>query len=380
VLSTFLDAKPLFYEKIDYERMPRIYASLKEQLKLAKIIHLVGTNAKGTTGRFLATALFSAGYRVGHYTSPHIITFNERVWLNGSLLRDAALENAHRALLLLLSKEDADALSYFEYTTLLAIYIYQDCDYLVLEAGLGGEYDATAVFENILTVVTPIDRDHESFLGDTIEAIASTKLNAIQKRVVLATQKHKCVYSIADDLSRERGFELFRYEKLLTSADTKKIKNLKQLHNLPLYLQENISVSIAVLHLLDVPYSVESFQNSRLYGRLTKIEPNIIIDVGHNVLAAHAIVTALNGKKFTLVYNSYKDKNYKEILSILQSIVEKVELIDVDDTRIESRAIMVDALNSLGISHSSFQALSTNKNYLVFGSFSVVEAFLRQKN
>ena len=380
MLSTFLDAKPLFYEKIDYERMPRIYASIKEQLKLPKIIHLVGTNGKGTTGRFLATALFATGHKVGHYTSPHIITFNERVWLNGALVSDVALEDAHRALLLLLTPQDADALSYFEYTTLLAIYLYQECDYLILEAGLGGEYDATAVFKNILTVVTPIDRDHEAFLGETIKEIASTKLNAIQKRVVLAKQKHKTVYDIAEDLSSERGFELFRYETLLRRKDQKNIEILRELHNLPLYLQENISVSIAVLHLLNISYNVESFEKSRLYGRLSQIAPNIIIDVGHNVLAANAIVSALKGKKFTLVFNSYKDKNYKEILSILRTIIEKVELIAIDDARIESRVVMLETLESLAIPHTLFEAVSSDKNYLVFGSFSVVEAFLRQKN
>jgi dihydrofolate synthase/folylpolyglutamate synthase len=380
VLSTFLDAKPLFYEKIDYERMPRVYTSIKEQLKLPKIIHLVGTNAKGTTGRFLATALFSAGYSVGHYTSPHIITFNERVWLNGALVEDEALEEAHLALLLLLSKEDADALSYFEYTTLLAIYLYQEYDYIVLEAGLGGEYDATAVFENILTVVTPIDRDHEAFLGNSIEAIAKTKLNAIQKRVVFAKQKHEIVYSVGDDLSKERGFDLFRYETLLEHEDKKNIEKLSRLHTLPLYLQENISVAISVLNLLNIPYSSESFEKSRLYGRLTQIAPNIIIDVGHNVLAANAIVSALKDEKFILVYNSYKDKNYREILSTLKSIIKEVELISVDDTRIENREDILDTLDSLTIPHSLFKGIKEDKNYLVFGSFSVVEAFLRQKN
>jgi dihydrofolate synthase/folylpolyglutamate synthase len=73
VLKDFLDNKPLYYDKIDYTRMPRVYESIKHHMQLPKIIHIVGTNAKGTTGRFLATALKNIGFSVGHYTSPHIL-------------------------------------------------------------------------------------------------------------------------------------------------------------------------------------------------------------------------------------------------------------------------------------------------------------------
>jgi dihydrofolate synthase/folylpolyglutamate synthase len=376
VLSTFLAAKPLYYDKIDYERMPRIYASIKEQLKIPKIIHLVGTNAKGTTGRFLATALHSLGYSVGHYTSPHILSFNERIWSNGHLASEEALERAHKELLGFLNAEDAAALSYFEYTTLLAIHLYANCEYLVLEAGLGGEHDATSVFENILTIVTPIARDHEAFLGNTIESIASTKLKAIQKRVLFAKQEHAIVYSIADTLLEHNNFECHRYNELLKESDLKNIELLQEHLKLPHYLKENLSVAIAALNLLQIPYSATDFNESRLYGRLTRIAPNVIIDVGHNELAAHAIVNALEGEKFTLVYNSYSDKNYKEILQILKDIIVEVALIPVADSRVESPTIMRETLDALALPYGEFKSLEAEKNYLVFGSFSVVEAFL----
>jgi dihydrofolate synthase/folylpolyglutamate synthase len=190
VLNTFLENKPLFYETIDYTRMPRIYSRIKTYFNLPKIVHIIGTNGKGTTGRFLATALVSLGFKVGHYTSPHILKFNERIWLNGANVSDALLEEYHTKLLQILTKQEAAALSYFEYTTLLAMLLYSDkSEYVILEAGLGGEYDATSVFDNVLTLVTPIDIDHEAFLGDTIEAIAQTKLNAIKKTAIVAKQK-----------------------------------------------------------------------------------------------------------------------------------------------------------------------------------------------
>ncbi|MEJ2372600.1 MAG: bifunctional folylpolyglutamate synthase/dihydrofolate synthase, partial [Sulfurimonas sp.] len=168
-MQEFLESKPLYYTEIDYTRMPRAYSSIKEKFKLPKIIHIVGTNGNGTTGRFLATALIRRGYKTLHYTSPHILEFNERIWINGTNISDQKLEQLHENLQELLPQEFIDGLSYFEYTTFLAVLAASECDYLILEAGLGGEHDATAVFENILTLVTPIDKDHEAFLGNTIE-------------------------------------------------------------------------------------------------------------------------------------------------------------------------------------------------------------------
>jgi len=111
VLEEFLHTKPLYYSEIDYSRMPRIYEKIKSNFSSATIIHIIGTNAKGTTGRFLASALHSIGYRVGHYTSPHILKFNERIWLNGEDSCDETLEQAHKRLQTILTKEDSDALS-----------------------------------------------------------------------------------------------------------------------------------------------------------------------------------------------------------------------------------------------------------------------------
>ncbi|MDQ1337701.1 MAG: dihydrofolate synthase / folylpolyglutamate synthase, partial [Campylobacterota bacterium] len=135
ILKDYLNSKPLYYNEIDYTRMPRAYEKIKSSLPLNNVIHIIGTNGKGTTGRFLANALYAMGHSVGHYTSPHILEFNERVWLNGANATDAELEDAHVELQKLLSNSDSDSLSYFEYTTLLAMIIFKKCDYVVMEAG-----------------------------------------------------------------------------------------------------------------------------------------------------------------------------------------------------------------------------------------------------
>ncbi len=377
MLKVFLDNKPLYYDKIDYARMPRVYESVKSYFKTPKIIHIIGTNGKGTTGRFLATALHSLGFAVGHYTSPHILNFNERIWLNGSNASDEALNEAHEELLNVLVKDDSDSLSYFEYTTFLAMWIYKDVDYVVCEAGLGGEHDATSAFNNALTLVTPIDMDHQAFLGDSVAKIATTKLKAVQKFALLSAQTHEEVYDVASEVLNAKGLSWKKDTSLINADDEDKILTISQKLSLAPYLQNNLRLAIAALKQMGLEYCSDDFANSKLFGRLSRLAPNVILDVGHNPLAAKAILDALKGEKYVLVYNSYKDKNYKEILRILKPIIESVELIKIVDARAVEKEILQETLKELGIVYSSFEKIDEEKKYLVFGSFSVAEAFLK---
>jgi len=381
MLKNFLEAKPLYYDKIDYTRMPRVYKSIENNIKISKIIHIIGTNGKGTTGRFLATALHSIGYKVGHYTSPHIQKFNERIWLNGIDIKDELLEEAHQYLQKLLHVEDSDSLSYFEYTTLLAMIVYKDCDYIVMEAGLGGENDATAVFPKILTLVTPIALDHESFLGNTLKEIATTKLRAVQKTAILTQQKDE-VYEVAKSISvAPFGCrEFFRVDEFIQDYDIKNINIISKELKLANYLEDNLTLAISALNFLKIKYKNADFKDARLFGRLSNVAKNIIVDVGHNALAALSVVNALSENKYIIIYNSYKDKDYKQILSILKPITLHVELIDIDDERVVSDRIMCDVLDSLDMKYIKFKEIKQENNYLVFGSFSVVEAFLKEYN
>ena len=380
MLKQFLQNKPLYYNEIDYSRMPRVYAKIKKNFALPKVIHLIGTNGKGTTGRFLATALNTNNLKVGHYTSPHILDFNERIWISGENASNEVLEEVHQKLQTILDISDSNSLSYFEYTTLLAMLAFKSCDFVVLEAGLGGEYDATAVFEKELTLVTPIDFDHEAFLGNTIEEIAATKLNAINNSAILAPQKFKEVYNIAQDIALKKDVTISNVNELINKSDEEKIKTISTNLTLVAYLEDNLRLSIAALNFLGIKYAINNFNNARLFGRLSKINENIIVDVGHNPLAATSIVSALDGEKFVLIYNSYKDKNYTEILNILKSIVLHVEIIDINEQRVESREVLQRTLKELKIEYYSFEKVKPQMQYLVFGSFSVVEQFLKVHN
>ncbi len=376
-LDEFLAQKPLYYSEIDYTRMPRAYESIKDKITTPKVIHVVGTNGKGTTGRFIANALFSLGFSTGHYTSPHIFEFNERIWINGQNIDDETLEKHHQRLLNILPLEFLNSLSYFEYTTFLAILVYEKCDYVVLEAGLGGEHDATNAFEKILSVITPIGLDHEEFLGNSIEEVAATKLRSVSTKAIVAEQKFKEVFETARKLEEDSNIHFVSYKDLLDQNMRTIAEEVTQEFQMPHYLQENLLLSMAVIKELGFKVKKKSFYYQPLEGRMQRIKPNVWLDLGHNALAAEAISHCFCKKSVNLVYNSYKDKDYVSILRLLEPIVKKVEIIPVKSDRVASKGDLVRAIVENGLEYKTFEGIEEDENYLVFGSFSVAEAFTK---
>jgi dihydrofolate synthase/folylpolyglutamate synthase len=370
-LEDFLAKKPLYYKEIDHKRVHIAYALLNLHIKRPQTIHIVGTNGKGSTGRMVSHLAYSSGKSVGHYSSPHILKFNERIWINGSDASDEVLELAHQRLFTILGKQMSDALSYFEYTTLLAFVVFEHCDLMVLEAGLGGEFDATNVCNKELSIITPIGLDHQDFLGDTIQEIATTKINSIQKKVLLAPQVYDEVYEIAEQICKNVGADLCvcpRVETRLYPYDWTE------------YLKSNATVAIKALELLNISYTIKDLKTLKLFGRFYPLTPNIHIDVGHNPLASQAIVKALD-TPIVLIYNSLDDKDYEQVLNILKPKIKRVELIAIDSQRATTIKEIEKALEKLEIKYSNFEGkIDKEEDYLVFGSFYVVEAFLKGYN
>jgi len=368
-LTTFLNNKTLYYDKIDYDVISLSWDILKKHIKLPYVIHIVGTNGKGTTGRFLASFLVQLGKKTLHYTSPHILKFNERIWINGKNSSDAELNNAHRHLQQILSSDLLDRLTYFEYTTLLAILISSGFDYIVLEAGLGGEFDATNVIESDLSIFTTIGLDHQEFLGDNIESIAQTKMRSCNNSYIISKQIYNEVYKIEKEL-------LAKYKNIKYDSN---IQLPKPSTTLPTYLQDNLKTALNVLVYLNLP--ILDLTLDRLASRFEYISSNIITDVGHNPLAAQVIFNELKKQKqkIVLIYNSYKDKDYKEVLNILKPLLKQVLIIECEDNRIVDKKILQNTLNNLNIKFNDFNInYIKNDLYLVFGSFLVVENFLKQ--
>jgi dihydrofolate synthase/folylpolyglutamate synthase len=365
----FLEYKTLYYDKIDFSIVQNAWDILKQNIKIPYVIHIVGTNGKGTTGRFLASYLSQKGFDTLHYSSPHIKKFNERIWINQKDVNDTKLQDAHKKLCEYLNKQLLEKLTYFEYTTLLALYLSSNRDYLILEAGLGGEFDATNVVQNDLSLITTIGVDHQSFLGDTIEKIALTKMRSCDKNMIVGYQTNSEVKNIAKSLQTKKRKIYF-----IDDFDIPVYTN----ENLPNYLINNLKLVLSALRFLNIPIDTKLFDNIKMPGRFEKIRNNIIVDVGHNPLAAKEIVNNFSNNKVILVYNSYEDKQYEEVLNILKPIIKRVEIIKVDDKRIVSTDILMDITKKLGLKTKIFQDIDFNESYLVFGSFLVVEQFLKK--
>ena len=372
-LQEFLKYKTLYYDKIDFTVVKSSWNKLFTKIKLPFVIHIVGTNGKGSTGRFLAHYLYKKDFKVLHYSSPHIVKFNERIWINGNDVKDEELEVAHKFLQDLYDVEILQKLTYFEYTTLLAFYLSKDFDYLVLEAGLGGEFDATNVVENNLSLITTIGLDHQSFLGNSVREIAMTKMRSVDNKMLIGYQLYddviKTAYEVKEQIKNERNrdIEIVQIKEFDKYSINDKFAN---------YLKRNLHLVIACLNELKIDIDLKLFDDVPLFGRCQRILPNVTIDVGHNPLAAQMIVKEFGNRKITLIYNSYGDKDYEGVLKILKPIIKKIIIIELDDKRIVDKNNLLKIINELNIINEDKITIEQNEEYLVFGSFLVVEKFL----
>ncbi|KAA6507391.1 bifunctional folylpolyglutamate synthase/dihydrofolate synthase [Helicobacter pylori] len=374
-LKAFLETKPKEYHQFDPSRFIQIYKDFKNAFfeVQAKVIHVVGTNGKGSTGRFLTLLLADQNFKVLHFTSPHVFEFRERFYLNGSVVKESVLENAHQQLQ---SHAFSSACSYFEYATLLAVMLAKDCDYLVLEAGLGGEFDSTNALEKTLSVFTPIDYDHKEFLGDSLESIATTKLKAMGPLNVIAPQQ-ELVLNVAQKIAKDKHAQLI----VVQNEISKGVRDYIERHHLAYFLAMNLEVALKAFETLMPCNKQEVLKNLKpldLIGRCELLSPNILIDVGHNPHSAKALkeeIKRLFNAPIVLIYNCYQDKDAFLVLEILKPVVKKVLILELHNERIIQLEKLKGILETLGLEHALFEELKENENYLVYGSFLVANAF-----
>lgn len=377
-LEYFLENKPLFYKEINRARMPNTFKFVQGAFKIPKIIHIIGTNGKGSTGRFLAQ-LLARGHSVGHYTSPHIFEFRERFWMNGAVASADALETAHERLIKILPPEVARSLSYFEYATLLCAPLFEGCDFFVCEAGVGGEFDATNVFDKRLSLFTPIGFDHTALLGDTLEQIATTKFNAMADVALMNDEMSELCADIARGIAAKKGATLKFASQNLSNEDKNEIKIYADKFGLPEFLRSNLTLSSSAFKELGFSLNLANLGALDLSGRCEKIAPNVTIDVGHNEMAAQALAKKFEGKKLNLIFNAFADKDIKAVLKAIKPIVKKTYIIEYETPGRELATAQVkDTLRRLDMEFEDFTDVRADEEYLAFGSFYLVEAFLKR--
>ncbi len=225
-IYSFVDyslTKQLTYspEKFNLDRMIQLLDLIDNPHKKYPVIHITGTKGKGSVSAFLASILFQAGYKVGLYTSPHLIDYTERIQVNGKPIEKfeflTVLDELKPAI------EKVSEITTFEITTALAMMIFsrQQVDFAVLEVGLGGRLDATNVVDPLVSVITTVSYDHQAVLGDTLAAIAGEKAGIIKPgRTVVVSNQSSEAFKVIEQRANELGSPLLCVGRDVYSVST----------------------------------------------------------------------------------------------------------------------------------------------------------------
>ncbi|MBF7982740.1 MULTISPECIES: bifunctional tetrahydrofolate synthase/dihydrofolate synthase [Rahnella] len=329
--------------ELGLDRVKAVATKLDLLAPAPRVFTVAGTNGKGTTCATLEAILMAAGYRVGVYSSPHLVRYTERVRIQGEELP----ESAHCASFALLEAGRGDiSLTYFEYGTLSALQLFKQAklDIVILEVGLGGRLDATNIVDADVSVVTSIALDHTDWLGSDRESIGREKAGIFRSNTPAVVGEPDMPQSIAD-VAKEKHADLYRRGESWNFAanagnwrwaalqDGEEITILDELPlpNVPL---PNAATALAALHYstLDIPEAAlrNGLQRAALPGRFQTVSesPRLILDVAHNPHAAAYLAGRLaeqprQGGKVRAVVGMLKDKDIAGTLACLSPQVDE---------------------------------------------------------
>ncbi|WP_263079770.1 bifunctional tetrahydrofolate synthase/dihydrofolate synthase [Endozoicomonas sp. Mp262] len=351
------------------ERIHKVAESLEVLKPAPFIVTVAGTNGKGSTVALLEAMLLSAGHRVGVFTSPHFLRFNERIRINGEMVADQPLCSAFEQID---QGRGSTGLTYFEFCTLAALICFkeQPLDYVVLEVGLGGRLDATNVVDHDVSVITTIGLDHQDWLGYSLEAIGAEKAGIIRQEKPVVYGALSMPQSIARKgieleaplFRRGREFQAVRHDDdWFWSGQTAQGESL-ELNGLPLpQLElENAATALQVLQFLpDVPdrQSVEQgLVQASLPGRAQKLQwrnasgqlIDVMLDVSHNPQAVEKLAKRLEREpvsgKTHAVLAMCSDKDHVSVIDLLAPWVDGWTATAFDSPRSLSVAVLTKAL------------------------------------
>lgn len=347
--------------RLGLERMKRLLQLLGNPHQGMKVIHVAGTNGKGSVCRYLYSILQTQGYKTGLYTSPFLERFTERIEFNGKEIEQSELIESASSVFeqvdtMIANGEESP--TEFEIITAIAFYYYsrQNLDYLILEVGLGGRGDATNVIEtSLVSVITSIDYDHTEYLGDTLEKIAFEKSGIIKKNcpVVVCVKDRGALAVIRERAENQSApFIPVPYDTIsdiksdLNGYSFNFLSNDYKTGMLGAHQVENAATAITVIEQLrakGIKISqealLEGLLRAKQNGRFEIIERNplTIIDGAHNISGMMSlrktISELLEGKKILLCIGLLRDKDIDEILDIIVPIVHEVVVTEPKNDR-----------------------------------------------
>ena len=334
-------------------------------------IHIAGTNGKTSTARMIDQLLANLGYRVGRYTSPHLESFTERISIKGEPISDLEMiktyEDIHLYLDLIDSRQ-SHPISYFEALTAMAFVAFAEhpVDIAVIEAGMGGQWDATNVISSQVSVMTPIGLDHMEYLGNTVEAIAQTKAGIFkpESNVVLAAQSGQVAKVLLAQVAKvsaqpfRQGVEFSLKNRALAVGG--QLLSIQGVHGdydeifLPLYGDHqgnNAAVALAAVEVfagvkLDTELVQDAFSKVSSPGRCEIVykDPTVIIDAAHNPHGVSAIANTLNTEfDFELVVGVVAVLADKDVAGILKNLSTTLDYLVITENG-SARAMNKDEL------------------------------------
>ncbi len=333
--------------------------------KKMKYIHVVGTNGKGSTASMIASVLKEAGYRTGLYTSPFIITFNERMQIDGEMITDAELAKITEYIKPFAETME-DKPTEFELITAIAFEYFRrnECDIVILEAGMGGEFDATNVIPSPeVAVMTNIGLDHTEFLGDTLEKIAATKSGVVKSGCdCVIYRSNASVEEVVKARCESVGARFAKADfdsiKPISASLEGQVFDWKEYHGLEISLLgahqlRNAAVALtAIERLTQRGYQISErnirvgLKNTVWQGRfeILRRDPLFIVDGGHNSQCIEALAANIRDYlpdiKLTVLTGVLADKDYAAMYDIVAPYVERFVLV----TPPSPRALSADEL------------------------------------
>ena len=383
IFKRLLELHPKFSD-LSLTRITKLLKKLKfNEKKLPKIIHIAGTNGKGSTASIVKTLLNQHGRSTHLYTTPHLVKFNERIQLYSK-------DISERLLLQYLyhceKTNKKNLITYFEITTAAALMAFQDhpADFLILEVGLGGRFDATNIMQNKkYAAITPISIDHQEYLGNSLTKIAYEKLSIFNKKSINFINYQKpIVKKFAINFLKEKkiqaqfaGSEWKIKNQFYIDIDYK--INLKNLSLRGSHQYENAGLALALTKLIlkndfDLEIIQKALSKVQWAGRFQRIEKgklikiinkcrSIYLDGFHNLDGVKAFIKNLKGKDNLLICSFLVNKKYVSILKLLEPHFKKILVVPMQENNsIQSYHIqntiktsmsenLLDAINKLNI-------------------------------
>ena len=358
------------------EKLKKIYELLGKPCENKKIVHIAGTNGKGSTATFLENIFFAAGYSVAKFTSPHILRFNERILVNKEMISDEDVVKYCEAVMNVL-EENGLQINFFEIATFVALLYFKEKnpDFIFLETGLGGRYDATNIVKSTIAAITNVSFDHVALLGNSLEKIADRKAGIIKNRQlciyaqnlaeleeavkretdnsVNILEKYKGFQAELDNQNYKTIVKIVENENSKESGNIKKSENIEKINNnknnlektfvLPLFgkFQANnflIAYEIAKIYGISDKVIQKGLDEISLAGRfeIFSKNPATILDVAHNddsvkVLTENLnelfkddevifVLSVLGTKDIANIFKRILEKNYKIFITSLKEV------------------------------------------------------------